>query len=57
MEYEIWQDNEVSTIFESESFDFNEVLDEFCSEAGYVDHADFCQQRGLETSPFNIRRN
>lgn len=55
MKYEIWQDNGVSTIFESASSSFNDVLDEFCKEAGYVDHADYCQQMDLEESPFNIK--
>lgn len=55
MKYEIWQDNGVSTIFESSSYDFNVVLDEFCKEAGYVDHADYCQQFELTDSPFNIK--
>ena len=55
MKYEIWQDNGVSTIFESTSANFNVVLDEFCKDAGYVDHADYCQAFDLQESPFNIR--
>ena len=55
MKYEIWQDNGVSTVFESTSESFNDVLDEFCREAGYADHADYCQELGLTQSPFNIR--
>ena len=55
MKYEIWQDNGVSTVFESESSSFNDVLDEFCRAAGYLDHADYCQKFELTQSPFNIR--
>ena len=55
MKYEIWQDNGVSTIFESDSTNLNVVLDQFCKEAGYVDHADYCQAFDLSESPFNIR--
>jgi hypothetical protein len=55
MKYEIWTDNGISTIFESNSESLNEMLDEFCAEAGYADHADYCQQMGLEVSPFNIK--
>lgn len=55
MMYEIWQDNGISTLFYSDSKSFNDVLDEFCKEAGYIDHADYCQQLDLESSPFNIK--
>ena len=55
MIYEIWSDNGVSEFFESDSHSFNDVLDEFCKEAGYADHADCLQQMGLEQSPFNIK--
>jgi len=55
MKYEIWQDNGVSTIFESNAHSLNDVLDEFCSDAGYIDHADYCQQMQLTISPFNIK--
>ena len=55
MKYEIWTHNGISTIFESNSESLNEMLDEFCAEAGYADHADYCQQMGLEVSPFNIK--
>lgn len=55
MKYKIWQDNGASTVFESASSSFNDVLDEFCKEAGYIDHADYCQAMGLEESPFNIK--
>jgi len=54
-DYEIWQDNGVAVDFYSSRISLNDVLDEFCADAGYVDHADYCQQMGLEQSPFNIR--
>jgi hypothetical protein len=55
MKYEIWQDNGVSTIFEYDSNDFDEVLNAFCAEAGYIDHSNYAAQFGLNDSPFNIR--
>ena len=54
MKYKIWQDNGTSVEFESEADSLNDVLDEFCGEAGYLDHADYCKMMGLESSPFNI---
>lgn len=54
MRYSIWQDNGVAVDFESSSTSFNDVLDEFCREAGYIDHADYCQEMELTESPFNI---
>ena len=55
MKYEIWSDNGISEFFESDSHSFNDVLDEFCKEAGYADHADYCQQMELDESPLNIK--
>jgi hypothetical protein len=55
MKYEIWIDNGVAVDFESNSHSLNDVLDEFCADAGYVDHADYCQKMELTSSPFNIR--
>jgi hypothetical protein len=56
MKYAIWMDNGVAVEFESDSESLSDVLDEFCSDAGYVDHADACQRLGyLEDSPFNIK--
>lgn len=52
--YSIWQDNGVAVELESNSESLNDVLDEFCAQAGYIDHADYCQQLGLTSSPFNI---
>jgi hypothetical protein len=54
MIYSIWTDNGEAVDFESTSQSLNEVLDEFCADAGYVDHADACQRMGWESSPFNI---
>jgi len=53
--YVIWQDNGVSEYFDSEAESLNDVLDEFCQEAGYVDHADACQVLGQVESQFNIK--
>ena len=54
MLYSIWQDNGVAIEFASPSTSISEVLDQFCAEAGYIDHADYCQQMDLTASPFNI---
>jgi hypothetical protein len=54
MKYSIWTDNGVAVLFESDSDSFNDVLDEFCRDAGYADHADCCARMGYESSPFNI---
>jgi hypothetical protein len=55
IEYYIWTDNGTPTIFESNSHSLNDVLDEFCADAGYIDHADCLQQMEWTTSPFNIK--
>ena len=55
MKYEIWTDNGIAVDFESSSSLLDAVLDEFCAGAGYADHADYCQQMGLTSSPFNIK--
>ena len=55
MKYEIWQDNGTSVVFESQAHGLDAVLDEFCREAGYIDHADACASMGWTESPFNIK--
>mgnify|MGYP000332795296 FL=1 len=55
IEYCIWTDGGMVTIFESDSHSLNDVLDEFCADAGYIDHADCLQLMGWTTSPFNIK--
>jgi len=56
MKYEIWVANGVADEFESDSHSINDVLDEYCREAGYSDHADACETLGfMDDSPFNIR--
>ncbi len=56
MKYEIWVDNGVADEFESASHSLNDVLDEYCQEAGYSDHAAACETLGFtDDSPFNIR--
>ena len=52
--YAIWMDNGVATEFESAAHGLNLVLDEFCREAGYIDHQDACERLGYTDSPFNI---
>ena len=55
MIYSIWTDNGIAVNFESNSHSLNDVLDEFCADAGYIDHADYCKQMELDSSPFNIK--
>jgi len=52
--YSIWSNNGVAAEFESQAHELDVVLDEFCAEAGYIDHADYCQQFEFTKSPFNI---
>jgi hypothetical protein len=52
--FAIWQDNGYAIEFESDSQSLNDVLDEFCADAGYIDHADYCRQMEFTVSPFNI---
>ena len=52
--YLIWQDDGVVTEFKSSSESFNDILDEFCANAGYIDHADYCEEMEFTVSPFNI---
>jgi hypothetical protein len=37
-----------------EANDMDEALDTYCKEAGYIDHADMCQELELEESIINI---
>jgi hypothetical protein len=55
MIYSIWTNNGIAVDFESSAHSLNDVLDEFCKEAGYIDHADYCQQMEMTESPFNIK--
>ena len=55
VKYEIWQDNGASDFFVSDAQSIDAVLDEYCREAGYADHADACQQMGWTESPFSIK--
>lgn len=50
--FSIWQDDGDAVEIESESM--TTALDDFCAQAGYIDHADYCQEMGLDASPFNI---
>lgn len=52
--YAILMDNGVATEFESAAHNIIDILDEFCREAGYLDHQDACQRLGYTDSPFNI---
>ena len=51
--YEILVKNGVSTLFKSQFLD--DVLDEFCIDAGYESHEDYMNQMELTDSPFNIK--
>jgi hypothetical protein len=34
--------------------DMNEALDRFCARHGFIDHADYCQEKELTDSDINI---
>ena len=53
--YEISVKNGVSTLFKSKSQFVDDVLDEFCIDAGYESHEDYMNQMELTDSPFNIK--
>jgi hypothetical protein len=51
--FNIWHDAQHSktTIIAS---DMNDALDKFCAQHGFIDHADYCQEKGLQESDINI---
>jgi hypothetical protein len=51
--FNIWHDAQHSktTIIAN---DMNQALDIFCSRHGFIDHADYCQEKGLTQSDLNI---
>jgi hypothetical protein len=53
MLFNVWADGQHSkTTIIADSID--EALDIFCARHGFVDHADYCQEKGLEESNLNI---
>ena len=53
MWFRVWIDGQHSkTEIPANSID--EALDIFCARHGFVDHADYCQYKGLEESDLNI---
>jgi hypothetical protein len=53
MLFNVWADGQNSkTTIIADSID--EALDIFCARHGFVDHADYCQEKGLEESNLNI---
>jgi hypothetical protein len=51
--FNVWHDAQHSktTVI---AFDMNDALDKFCARHGFVDHADYCQKKGLQESDINI---
>jgi len=53
MLFNVWADGQHSkTTIIADSID--EALDIFCARHGFVDHADYCQEKGLQESNLNI---
>jgi hypothetical protein len=52
--FNIWHDAQHSktTIIAA---DMNEALDIFCARWGFIDHADYCQEKNLVESDLNIQ--
>ena len=48
MIYEIWVDNGISTLFETNTLSFKDVLNEFYIKAGYLNFDDACVRLGIE---------
>ena len=54
MLFNVWADGQHSkTTIIADSID--DALDIFCSRHGFIDHADYCQEKGLEESNLNIQ--
>ena len=54
MLFNVWADGQHSkTTIIADSM--NEALDIFCARHGFIDHADYCQEKGLEESNLNIQ--
>ena len=51
--FNCWHDNQHSktTIIAD---DMNHALDIFCARHGFIDHADYCQEKNLTESDINI---
>jgi len=52
--YNVWYDAQDSktTIFAT---DMNQALDIFCAQNGFIDHADYCQEKNISESDLNIQ--
>jgi hypothetical protein len=51
--FNVWRDGQHSkttVIAENAS----EALDKFCRRHGFIDHADYCQEKALEESDINV---
>jgi len=54
MLFNVWADGQHSkTTIIADSLP--EALDLFCAHHGFIDHADYCQAKGLEESNLNIQ--
>ena len=53
MLFNVWHDEHRSkTTIIADSM--NEALDIFCNRHGFIDHADYCQEKNLNESDINI---
>lgn len=51
--FNIWSEGQhsVTTVIAN---DMNQALDIYCNHNGFIDHADYCQERAIEESDLNI---
>jgi hypothetical protein len=51
--FNVWRDGQHSktTIL---AHNMDDALDKFCQRHGFIDHADYCQEKGLADSDINI---
>lgn len=51
--FNVWHDGQHSktTIIAT---DMNQALDIFCARHGFIDHADYCQEKNISESDLNI---
>jgi hypothetical protein len=52
--FNVWHDAQHSktTIIAT---DMNQALDIFCARHGFIDHADYCQEKNISESDLNIQ--
>jgi len=53
--YEIWEDGGISTVFESEGETIDDVLNDYCKDAGYKNYKDACKMLDWDSNHLNVK--